>query len=71
MGFSWCEKTSLSFNIMSNEYTVYLSKPKITEMQNQPDSTMVVVVAEFNIALAWVQWFLYLIICKLDLHFSS
>lgn len=65
MGFSWCEKTSLSFNIMSN-YTVYLSEPKITEVQNQPNSNMFVATAEFNIALALAQWFLYLIISKLS-----
>lgn len=50
MGFSWCEKASLSFNMMSN--TVYLCKTKITEIQNQPNSSMLVVAAEFNIALA-------------------
>lgn len=40
-------------------------------MQNQPNSSMLVVAAEFYIALALAQWFLYLIICKLSLHFTN
>lgn len=40
-------------------------------MQNHPNSSTLIVAAEFNSVLALAQWFMYLITHKLSLHLSN